>query len=553
MFLNPPFLFESPFNLAVVPVFVNAGAALLPALFAGLASALALLFKPKELFRMCRKKPQVPLILVAGSVLLFFLIRWMAAPGAAVETSGRPAGSESGRSGTDWSKVAIEILRQEERARLVGRVPPPAETPKNGHAGKSADSPLVYRVNYQRSGHQGGPSPTGLSLLWEFRQDDTMVLSSPLVSGKFVYCATAYLDPPGTYGSVFCLDAATGRKVWETFLKSSAPEVDFKGFFSSPALTADGKDLIIGQGLHVDGKVELVCLEAATGRVKWLLPTPLHIESSPAIEGDVVVAGAGAVEVGPDHKPKGDPNGRGHPGYVLGARISDGKELWRFPVVDPESSPAIHEGVAFIGSGLNGGGVVALRIAEGLSEKDRLVWKTDTPFPATGSVTLYGEVVLVGCGNGDFVFAAPDPEGMVLALDRETGNVRWAVPMPDAVLGTIAVRDGIAICPVRNGEVVSLDLKSNGKELWRQRISERSPVLSGPAFTGTHVYATTCDGYLSVLDAATGKVLERVYINHESKPGELGLTFSSPLVSGGRVLVGSETGGLRCYAGSEAE
>jgi outer membrane protein assembly factor BamB len=549
MFLNPPVLIETPVTLAVVPVFVNAGAALLPALFAGLVSALALLFKPKELFRVCRKKPHVPLIVVAGSVLLFFFIRWMAAPGAAAETSPLGTGSEPGRNRTDWSKVAIEILRQEERARLVGEVPPPAETLSSGDAGKSADSPLVYRVDYQRSGHQGGPSPTGLSLLWEFRQDDTMVLSSPLVSGKFVYCATAYLDPPGTYGSVFCLDAATGRTVWETFLKSSSPEVEFKGFFSSPALSADGKHLIIGQGLHTDADAELVCLEAATGRVKWLLPTPLHIESSPAIEGDIVVAGAGAIEVGPDHKPKGDPNGRGHPGYVLGARISDGKELWRFPVADPESSPAIQEGVVFIGSGLNGGEVVALKIAEGLSEKDRLVWKADTPFPATGSVTLHEELVLVGCGNGDFVFAAPNPEGMVLALDRETGNVRWSVPMPDAVLGTIAVLRGVAICPVRNGEVVALDLKLGGKELWRQRISDRSPALASPAFTGTHVYATTSDGYLSVLDAATGKVLERVYINHESKPGELALTFSSPLVSGGRVFVGSETGGLRCYAG----
>jgi len=95
-----------------------------------------------------------------------------------------------------------------------------------------------------------------------------------------------------------------------------------------------------------------------------------------------------------------------------------------------------------------------------------------------------------------------------------------------------------------------LDLKADGKEIWRQQISERSPALAGPALTGTHVYATTSDGYLSVLDATNGKVLERVYINHENKPGELGLTFSSPLVSGGRVFVGSETGGLRCYVGS---
>ncbi|MHC4200913.1 MAG: hypothetical protein ACYSU0_13050, partial [Planctomycetota bacterium] len=278
--MDLPFLFGTSFDLAVVPILANAGAALLPALFAGLARPLALLLEPKELFRVCRKKPHVPLILVAGGVLLFFLIRWMAAPGAAARTSGRGAGPAPGRSGIDWSKVAIEILRREERARLAagtsgsaraaltgaGSAPPPAgiPKPKSEHPGKSTDGPLVYRGNYQRSGHGGGPSPTGLSLLWEFRQDDTMVLSSPLVSGKFVYCATAYLDPPGTYGSVFCLDAATGRKVWETFLKSSAPEVEFKGFFSSPALTADGKNLIIGQGLHLDAKAELLCLEAAT-------------------------------------------------------------------------------------------------------------------------------------------------------------------------------------------------------------------------------------------------------------------------------------------------
>jgi len=555
MFLNQLFFFESS-TLAVVPVFVNAGAALLPALLAGLVSALALLFKPRELFRACRKKPYVPLIVVAGIVLLFFLIRWMTAPAAITATERRAAGSETnGRSGTNWPEVALEILRQEERARLMRnvRLPDetlPGETPKDENAEKLLVGPLIYRGDYQRSGYQGGDSPTGLSLLWEFRQDNTMVLSSPLVSGKFVYCATAYLDPPGTYGSVFCLDSRTGELVWETFLKSSSPEVDFKGFFSSPALTADGKYLIIGQGLHTDAEAELVCLDATTGRVKWLLPTPLHIESSPAIEGDIVVAGAGAIEVGPDHKPKGDPEGRGHPGYVMSARISDGKQLWRFPVIDPESSPAIHDGVAFIGSGLGGGEVVALKIGGDVGEEERLLWRTETPFPATGSVTVHEDLVLIGCGNGDFVFAAPNPQGMVMALDRASGEAHWSVEMPDAVLGPIAVRDDIAICPIRNGEIVALDLKADGKEIWRQQISERSPALAGPALTGTHVYATTSDGYLSVLDATNGKVLERVYINHENKPGELGLTFSSPLVSGGRVFVGSETGGLRCYVGS---
>ena len=384
------------------------------------------------------EKPHIPLLVVSGCVLLFLLVRWIGSLGTHAETQGRGASAavDGGRSRTDWSRVAIEIIQQKERAGLPGKAPP-AETAEHEQTAVAADAPLVYRVNYQRSGYVGGPSPTGLSLLWEYREDDTMVLSSPLVSGKFVYCATAYLDPPSTYGSIFCLDAATGRKVWETFLKSPSPEIDFKGFFSSPALTADGEHLLIGQGLHADGEAELICLEAATGRVRWLVPTPLHIESSPAIEGDTVVAGAGAIETGSNHKPKGDPKGRGHPGYVFGTSIVTGKELWRFPVIDPESSPAIHGGIAFIGSGLNGAGIVALGIAEGLAEQDRLVWKTDTPFPATGSVTLHGDTVLVGCGNGDFVYAAPNPEGAVLALDRTSGDVRWSAPMPDAVLGPL--------------------------------------------------------------------------------------------------------------------
>lgn len=39
---------------AVVPVFVNTGAALLPAVLAGLASAAGLLFKPREMLRLCQ-------------------------------------------------------------------------------------------------------------------------------------------------------------------------------------------------------------------------------------------------------------------------------------------------------------------------------------------------------------------------------------------------------------------------------------------------------------------------------------------------------------------
>ena len=49
-------------DLAVVPVFVNTGAALLPALIAGLTGFVTILFKPRQLIRVCREKPLRPLM-----------------------------------------------------------------------------------------------------------------------------------------------------------------------------------------------------------------------------------------------------------------------------------------------------------------------------------------------------------------------------------------------------------------------------------------------------------------------------------------------------------
>jgi len=544
--------------LAVVPIFVNAGAALLPAIIAGLTSAVALLFKPREMLSLFKRKPLVPVIIVLVCGAFYFIWGLLA--------GGHPANAASARSNTpttqatsvgsqtDWAKVALEIIRQERLAKtLGGTATPPPVTPDNTSLAPTQKSPIYYRHDAERSGYAGGTSPVNLTPLWEHNEEGTMYLSSPLVVGNLVYSASCYLDPPGSFGSIFCLDETTGEKRWSTETKDG--KADFKGFFSSPALTADGENLVIGQGLHQDANSELVCLNAKTGKVRWLVKTPLHIEGSPAIEGDVVVAGAGAIEVGDDHKPKGDPATTGNPGYVLAVRISDGKELWKYPLNDPEGSPAIADGIVYIGSGMNGSAVAALRIAsdEDLKAKnlERLVWKTPTPDPATGAVTLTGDLALVGGGKGDFVFTSPNPQGFVIALEKSTGKIRWKTTLPDAVLGAIAVKDGRAIVPVRNGELIALEV-STGKILWRQedpakRISGTAPILSGPAFTGTHIYASSQNGNLAVIDAATGAILQKLYLNAKDKPGELGLTFSSPFVANGRVFVGSETGGLRAY------
>lgn len=559
-------------NTTVVPVVAQAGTALAPLIALAASSTIGLLMRPRDLLNLLKAKPWILGAVAAVAGVMWWLTSWLLAP---PEIASGPATRPTSASytsttaayvcGTDWAQVALAIIRQREAsASLAAPTIPATRTAPPPPAGEpapvtpaAAARPLFFRCDARRSGHLGGTAPTGLKPAWSyFAQDErnAMVLSSPIVRDGLVYSASCLLYPPKSFGTVSCVDLATGKERWCTTLKQLNPKQDFIGFFSSPAITADGSRLLIGQGLHLDYDSDLVCLDARTGEVMWTVATPLHIECSPCIEGDLVVVGAGSVEVGDEHKLVGDPQGRGNPGFVLGVRISTGEVLFRHPVNDPEGSPILENGICYIGSGVNGNRVVAFK-ADG-SDADllaagqaRRIWSVETPYPAAGAITLDGDTVLIGCGKGDFVFAAKDPEGIVMALDKRTGALRWKTTVPDAVLGPIAVVGTTAVVPCRNGEVLALDLAAQGALRWRTRINKQSPVLAGPAVTSTHVYAVSNDGYLVVLNAVDGKQIERVYLNAKGRPGELRLNTSSPLIIDGRVLVGSETGGLRCFVG----
>ena len=477
-------------TLAVVPILFQAGHAALPSILAGAAMVFEMIVRPTEWLRMCREKPAATALVIAGIFLagcgLFVLSHRQA---------GRPA------AGTDWSQVALEILRRE-------------------------------KVGASRAGD--GEAPRNLQLAWEFKRHGASFLSSPVAKDGRLYGASCQIDVGGTFGSIFCLDAATGQLIWEV---EKIDGQDLKGIFSSPALTADGSYLLIGEGLHFDAECHLICLEALTGRFHWKIDMPKnHIESSPAILGDVAVVGAGAIERA-DHLPVESP------GNALGARISDGRVLWQREVIDPESSPALSpDGVAYIGSGISGCAVVAL------DAHGRHIWKTPTPYPATGAVALTSDLVVAGCGKGDFVNAAAHPAGAVLAFEQSTGKIRWQAEFADAVLGPLTVGGGKVFCPVRDGTVVALDVE-DGKIVWHQRVGD-APVLAGTARCGDYLYAVSSDGYLAILDARRGRMIEKHALNDEASPGRRNLCLSTPLVADGRVFVGSETGGLRCFVGT---
>ena len=79
-------------QLAVVPIVVNAGAAVLPAILAGIVSVVAVVFRPREWGRVAREKPYVPVVILAVAAVIGGVM-W-AMPAA----SATPAGSLCRRS-----------------------------------------------------------------------------------------------------------------------------------------------------------------------------------------------------------------------------------------------------------------------------------------------------------------------------------------------------------------------------------------------------------------------------------------------------------------------
>ncbi len=548
-------------QLGVVPIVVNAGAALLPAMLAAVATFLTLLFKPRELFRVCRERPAIPIaaLVVVGLIVAAFAY-WPSGHDSHQSTTGRrqalsnsPTSATSPSHGAavyvDWTRVALARIDAKKRTALSPDTVTASTVVEPSDNNHESEQPFIFRVGPQRLGAIGAAPAVGLQRLWqhyprwideagvESEDTEAMILSSAAMFGERVYGASCLLDPPDTYGAIFCLDLNSGKQIWSV---DKHEEADFKGFFSSPAISSDGRLLVIGQGLHPDSNCRLLCIETDSGRVRWTLATPLHLESSPVIDGDTVYIGAGAIEDPATHQPLS------HPGYVLAASLENGSELWRHDVADPEGSPAVRDGVLFIGSGFNGNSIVALSTDPAINPNSRELWSSPTPYPITGAITLLDNLVIAGGGNGDFVYRDPNPGGVVVALDAKSGATVWQADMPDAVLGAVAAGQHL-VCGVANGEVMALDHK-DGKPLWAARISGLAPVLAAPAVTDSEVFAVSQNGYLARFDLATGKELEKLYINSEEKPGAQGLSVSSPLVVNGRLIVGSETGGLRAYA-----
>jgi len=148
-----------------------------------------------------------------------------------------------------------------------------------------------------------------------------------------------------------------------------------------------------------------------------------------------------------------------------------------------------------------------------------------------------GEIynILTPAVDGDHIFAA-DVNGIVMSMNRMTGDVDWKKDLELPVSGAVGVGNGLVMVGTLKGAVVVLD-SATGEEKWRARVT--SEVLAAPATNGDVVVVQTQDDRVIGFDAATGN---QRWI-YESTPAVLTLRGTgAPIVTNHLAVAGLSTG-----------
>lgn len=242
---------------------------------------------------------------------------------------------------------------------------------------------------------------------------------------------------PNLYAdSVVKLDEETGKKDWHY---QQTPHNIYDWDFQNPPVLLDvgGKELAIGSGKS--GIV--VALDAKTGKPVWKQPVGRHNghDNDPlyAMRGEYSKIKTG--EVFP-----------GALGGIIAPLASDGKTLF-VPIVN--HSLTLVSGSETSESSAATGEMVALDAATG-----KFKWKQELAAPAYGAPTVVN----------DLVFATTS-EGVVSALDKESGGEVWQASLPAGTnVGAMANGEyliapaGLPLVEGQEAQIVAFKLGGSG-------------------------------------------------------------------------------------------
>jgi outer membrane protein assembly factor BamB len=339
--------------------------------------------------------------------------------------------------------------------------------------------------------------------------------TTPSVAGGRVFG----MGNRGQAEAVWALDARTGQEVWSTPI-APARRVD-RGDGSRGTPTVDGNRVY---ALGVGG--DLVCLDAATGRLAWgkslvrdfggNMP-PWGYSESPLVDGDRVVV---------------TPGSRAH--TLVALNKNTGQPIWSCPV--PQGDSAHYSSI--IAADVDGlrqyiqflsGGVVGVSARDG-----RFLWRYNRP--ANGTANCSTPIF-----RDNHVFAASNYGigGGLARLSGTTANeVYFTKSMQNHHGGVVLVGDHLY--GFDNSNLTCLDFKT-GQVMWSNRSVGKGSVTAADG----HLYCRgERGGAVALVEANPRAYVEKGRFMQTDQSGQF--TWPHPVVAGGRLYLRDQDI-LLCY------
>ena len=316
----------------------------------------------------------------------------------------------------------------------------------------------------------------------------------PTLDGLTLYAADAK-------GRVVAMDRETGSVNWQVKLKEPL----------SGAVGAGGGRVMLGT---LNGMV--IVLDETDGSELWRAQVSSEVLAPPQTNGDVVV-----VQTQDDK--------------LVALDIGTGEQRWLYesslPVLTVRGHSAPIVQLHRVYAGLASGRVVALDAQNGIP-----LWEQRIAQPVGRSelermVDIDGRLLL-----DDQTLYAATYQGNLVALDAESGSIRWQ--RPSSSHAGAADGFGSVYLSQAGGTVEAYD-QNRATPLWTNDSLQRRQ-LTGPAAFSSYVAVADFEGYVHLLAQTDGRLVGRVRVDSKG-------VRVTPIVQGDTLYVYGNSGDLAAY------
>jgi outer membrane protein assembly factor BamB len=257
----------------------------------------------------------------------------------------------------------------------------------------------------------------------------------------------------GVAGVVTCLDAATGKRLWQQDTKAK-PQF----FTSSSPVIADGKCIV-----YVNA---LIAFDLASGQEKWKWTGAGTPYGSPVL---MTVEGVKQVVTPTDKS-------------IAGISLADGKELWQAPfggnAYANHCGTPIIDGQTVIYSTPSAGSVDLKVEKKGDTFEAKELWKKPTPGASMYDTPVLQDGLLFG-------LTAPGRNGQgptnIFCMKADTGDVLWTDKTQLGEAGGIIAAGPVLMALTSNAELVVFKPSNKGfEEVAKYKVSDKSGGTEGP-------------------------------------------------------------------------